>query len=40
VEQAVSNAAAGSAPELGERFTSGVVGIYDRYFREAVHGRW
>jgi aryl-alcohol dehydrogenase-like predicted oxidoreductase len=40
VEQAVSNAAAGSAPELGAQFTSAVTDIYDRYFRAAVHGRW
>jgi aryl-alcohol dehydrogenase-like predicted oxidoreductase len=40
VEQAESNAAAGSAAELGAEFTAGVTDIYDRYFRGAVHGRW
>lgn len=38
--QAISNAAAGSVPELGAEFTAGVTGIYDRYFRAAVHHRW
>jgi aryl-alcohol dehydrogenase-like predicted oxidoreductase len=37
--QAESNAAAGSI-ELPETFGAGVQEIYDRYFREAVHGRW
>ncbi|WP_394769924.1 aldo/keto reductase [Lacisediminihabitans sp.] len=40
VEQAQSNAAAGSAADLGAEFTAGVTDIYDRYFRGAVHGRW
>ncbi|HEY8588575.1 MAG TPA: aldo/keto reductase [Naasia sp.] len=39
-EQARGNAAAGSAPDLGDDFRAGVASIYDRYFREAVHGRW
>jgi aryl-alcohol dehydrogenase-like predicted oxidoreductase len=40
VGQAQSNAAAGSVPELSAEFTAGVEAIYDRYFREAIHGRW
>src|SRR3954454_13193281 len=39
-EQARANAAAGSAPDLGDEFRSAVRDIYDRRFREAVHGRW
>lgn len=40
VEQARSNAAAGSVPELGEAFTASVRELYDRRFRAAVHPRW
>ncbi|MDH2444473.1 aldo/keto reductase [Amnibacterium sp. CER49] len=40
VEQARSNAAAAKVPALGEGFDRGVRGLYDRYFREAVHDRW
>ncbi|BDZ44751.1 aldo/keto reductase [Naasia aerilata] len=40
VDQARANAAAGSAPDLGDDFRQGVQDIYDRYFREAVHSRW
>ncbi|HEU4807944.1 MAG TPA: aldo/keto reductase [Homoserinimonas sp.] len=40
VDQATSNAAAGEAPELSEGFTDGVLDLYDRYFRAAVHPRW
>jgi aryl-alcohol dehydrogenase-like predicted oxidoreductase len=40
VAQARANAAAGSVGYLGEAFEDGVRSIYDRYFREAVHGRW
>jgi len=40
VAQARANAAAGSVGFLGEAFEDGVNDIYDRYFREAVHGRW
>ncbi|MFF1635116.1 aldo/keto reductase [Leifsonia sp. NPDC058248] len=40
VEQARSNAAAGSAAPLGEAFDEAVRGIYDRRFRAAVHPRW
>ncbi|MCU1546065.1 MAG: aldo/keto reductase [Homoserinimonas sp.] len=40
IEQAQSNAAAGSVPKLSDAFTDGVQEIYDRYFRVAVHGRW
>jgi aryl-alcohol dehydrogenase-like predicted oxidoreductase len=39
-EQARMNAAAGSVPDLGDAFRSGVRDIYDRRFREAVHSRW
>ena len=39
-EQAKANAAAGELPDLGDEFRRGVQGIYDRYFREAVHSRW
>ncbi len=38
--QAESNAAAGALPALGEDFDRGVHGLYDRFFRAAVHGRW
>jgi aryl-alcohol dehydrogenase-like predicted oxidoreductase len=40
VEQARGNASAGSVPPLDPSFSAGVADIYDRYFREAVHGRW
>jgi aryl-alcohol dehydrogenase-like predicted oxidoreductase len=40
VEQARANASAGSVPKLPESFGTAVTDIYDRYFREAVHGRW
>src|SRR5690554_3718870 len=40
VDQAASNAAAGELPQLSDGFADGVVDLYDRYFREAVHGRW
>lgn len=40
VEQARANAAAGQVGPLPEKVLAGVAGIYDRYFREAVHGRW
>ena len=40
VEQARVNASAGSVPLLPESFGATVTDIYDRYFREAVHGRW
>ncbi|MGP6170578.1 aldo/keto reductase [Microbacterium sp. A204] len=40
VAQARSNAAAGSAPDLGEAFTASVWELYDRRFRAAVHPRW
>ncbi|GGF28415.1 aldo/keto reductase [Subtercola lobariae] len=38
--QAEANAAAGSLPELGQRFNDGVRDIYDRYFRASIHSRW
>ncbi|HEV7956202.1 MAG: aldo/keto reductase [Microbacteriaceae bacterium] len=40
VEQARSNAVAGSAQALPASFNAGVVSLYDRYFRAAVHPRW
>jgi len=40
VEQAKANASAGSVPPLPESFGKAVTDIYDRYFRQAVHGRW
>jgi aryl-alcohol dehydrogenase-like predicted oxidoreductase len=39
-EQARANAAAGLAAPLPDDVLVAVAGIYDRYFREAVHGRW
>ncbi|MET0302669.1 MAG: aldo/keto reductase [Microbacteriaceae bacterium] len=40
VEQARSNAAAGSVPPLGDEFTAAVRELYDRRFRAAIHHRW
>lgn len=40
VEQARANASAGSVAPLPASFGESVTDIYDRYFREAVHGRW
>jgi len=40
VSQAVSNASAGSAPQLPHGFTAAITALYDEYFREAVHPRW
>jgi aryl-alcohol dehydrogenase-like predicted oxidoreductase len=40
VEQARANASAGSVAALPAEFSAAVADIYDRYFREAVHGRW
>ncbi|RYI99251.1 MAG: aldo/keto reductase, partial [Actinomycetales bacterium] len=39
-EQARANAAAGDADPLAPAFLDGVRDLYDRHFREAVHGRW
>lgn len=39
-EQARANAAAGLAAPLPDDVLTGVTGIYDRYFRDAIHGRW
>jgi aryl-alcohol dehydrogenase-like predicted oxidoreductase len=39
-DQARSNAAAGSVPELGPEFTAQIRDIYDRHFRAAIHDRW
>jgi aryl-alcohol dehydrogenase-like predicted oxidoreductase len=40
VAQAEGNAAAGSAPALGDGFTASVRELYDRRFRAAIHARW
>jgi len=39
-DQARTNAAAGSVPELGEEFGAAVRELYDRRFRAAIHGKW
>jgi aryl-alcohol dehydrogenase-like predicted oxidoreductase len=39
-EQATSNAAAGSVPDLGAEFSAGVRELYDRRLRAAVHPNW
>lgn len=38
--QARANAEAASEATLGNEISAGVLDIYDRYFREAVHPRW
>jgi aryl-alcohol dehydrogenase-like predicted oxidoreductase len=38
--QARANAEAGAVGPLSEDFLAGVRSIYDRHFRDAVHGRW
>jgi aryl-alcohol dehydrogenase-like predicted oxidoreductase len=40
VGQAESNAAAGSAPQFDANFSAGVLAIYNRHFRGAIHSRW
>ena len=40
VEQARSNAAAGSVGALPESLLKGVVALYDERIRDQVHGRW
>ncbi len=40
VDQARSNAVAGSAEPLSAEFTTGVSRLYDTYFRAAIHPRW
>ncbi|HOT33225.1 MAG TPA: aldo/keto reductase, partial [Rhodoglobus sp.] len=40
VRQAVSNASAGSVPQLTPEFTEQITELYDRTFREAIHPRW
>ncbi|MGV8885353.1 MAG: aldo/keto reductase [Microbacteriaceae bacterium] len=40
VEQARSNASAGSVAPLGDDFTAEISDRYDRYFKAAVHPRW
>ncbi|MHA7985839.1 aldo/keto reductase [Rathayibacter sp. CAU 1779] len=40
VDQARSNAAAGSVPPLGEEFEAAVRDIYDEYIRASVHCKW
>lgn len=39
-EQARANGAAGSIDPLGPDFDAAVTGIYDKYFRAAIHERW
>ena len=40
VDQAKSNAVAGSAPDLSAEFTAAVRKLYDERFRVAIHPRW
>jgi aryl-alcohol dehydrogenase-like predicted oxidoreductase len=40
IAQARSNASAGSVAPLTAEFTAQVTDLYDRTFREAIHGRW
>ncbi len=40
VDQARSNAAAGSVPALGDDFDQAVHDIYDEYIRAGVHDKW
>ncbi|HWD62637.1 MAG TPA: aldo/keto reductase [Humibacter sp.] len=40
VDQARSNAAAGSVPPLGDDFDRAVRDIYDEYIRAGVHDKW
>jgi aryl-alcohol dehydrogenase-like predicted oxidoreductase len=40
VDQARSNAVAGSAEPLSTEFNAGVARLYDTYFRAAIHPRW
>jgi aryl-alcohol dehydrogenase-like predicted oxidoreductase len=40
VEQAKSNASAGSVENIDAHFTEAVTELYDRYFRDAIHDRW
>ncbi|HSO02123.1 MAG TPA: aldo/keto reductase [Gaiellaceae bacterium] len=40
VDQARSNAVAGSAEPLSAEFTAAVARLYDTYFRAAIHPRW
>nr|MCL1800347.1 aldo/keto reductase [Promicromonosporaceae bacterium] len=40
VEQAMANAAAGSAPLLGAHFNHELLGLYDEYFRADIHNKW
>jgi aryl-alcohol dehydrogenase-like predicted oxidoreductase len=39
-DQARANASAGSVAPLGDDFSTAIADLYDRYFREAIHGRW
>ena len=39
-QQAAANAEAGDMKVVGAGLSDGVLGIYDRYFREAIHPRW
>ncbi|MCL1899964.1 MAG: aldo/keto reductase [Promicromonosporaceae bacterium] len=38
--QARANAAAGLLPELPASFSESVAGMYNEFFRAAIHGRW
>jgi len=40
IDQARSNAVAGSAEPLSAEFNAGVARLYDTYFRAAIHPRW
>jgi aryl-alcohol dehydrogenase-like predicted oxidoreductase len=40
LDQARSNAAAGSLPPLSEEFLAGVRAIYDTHLRASIHPRW
>ena len=40
VDQARSNASAGSVDSLDQAFTDAVTELYDRYFRAEIHSRW
>jgi hypothetical protein len=39
-EQARQNAAAASLPPLPQAELGAIEGLYDKYFRAKIHGRW
>jgi aryl-alcohol dehydrogenase-like predicted oxidoreductase len=39
-DQARQNAEAAGLPPLSQAELDAVEGLYDKYFREKVHGRW